>query len=90
MLRESSVGVTVTGGPFAHLPKSFCVARYDVECHGAWRGRHLNIFQPVVGDTVHWIVHDEHRFDDWPLEPVLRFLVEELCPELTAADWPSA
>ena len=89
-LRESSMGITVTGKPFDELPESFCVARYDVECYGAWRGRHLNIFQPVVGDTVHWVIKDENRFEDWPIEPTLVFLLQELCPELTAAGWPAA
>ena len=89
-LRESSIGVTVTGGPFADLPDSFCVVRYDVECFGAWRGRHLNVFQPIVGDSVHWVVSDENRFEEWPLEATLRFLLEELCPELTAGGWPDS
>lgn len=88
-LRESSVGLTVTGGPFPGLPDTFCVARYDVECYGAWRGRHVNVFQPIVRDAVHWAVHDEHRYEDWPLEGTLRFLLEELCPELTSAGWPT-
>lgn len=89
VLRESSIGVTVAGSPLPGLPQTFCVARYDVECYGNLRGRHLNIYQPVVGDGVHWVVHDENRFEDWPLDATLYFLLEELCPELAGAGWPS-
>jgi hypothetical protein len=90
VLRESSMGVTVAGAPFDGQPDTFCVARYDVECYGSWRGRHINVFQPVIGDSVHWVVCDERRFEDWPLEETLQFLVEELCPELTQAGWPAS
>jgi len=88
-LRESSIGVTVSNTAIEGLPDGVCVARYDVECHGARRGRHLNVFQPVVGDSVHWVIPTEPRYDDWPLEETLRFLIEDLCPELTAAGWPA-
>lgn len=37
-LRESSVGLTVTGSPLHGLPDEFCVARYDVECYGEHLG----------------------------------------------------
>jgi hypothetical protein len=79
----------VTGEPFPDLPETLCVARYDVECCGAWRGRHVNVFQPIIGDAVHWVVHDEHRYEDWPFEATFRFLLEDLCPELTSAGWPT-
>lgn len=91
VLQESSVGVTVIDHSHPALPESVCVARYDVELHGGFRGRHLNVYQPVVRDKVHWAFVDvSSRFDDWSFELVLAFLLKELPDELLNAGWPTA
>jgi hypothetical protein len=91
VLQESSVGVTVVSNGPAELPQPVCIARYDVELFGRRRGRHVNVFQPVVGDKVHWLAVDESKqFDDWAFEEVLGFLVAQLPDELLRAGWPAA
>lgn len=88
-LRDSSVGVTVEGHGQENLPPSVCVARYDMELHGGKRGRHINVFQPVVSDEVHWICMDKStQFEDWSLELLLDFLIDTLPIELRKAGWP--
>ena len=88
-LQESSVGVTVITHGRLELPEPACIARYDVELHGGRRGRHLNIFQPVLKDSVHWLVFDDAtRFDDWSFDQVLSFLITDLPNELLNAGWP--
>jgi hypothetical protein len=90
-LQESSVGVSVVSGGPPELAQPVCVARYDVELHGARRGRHINVLQPVVRDKVHWLYLDAAtQFDDWSFERVLSFLISELPDELLRAGWPSA
>ena len=89
MLQESSVGVTVRSHGRVEMPTPVCVARYDVELHGAARGRHLNVYQPVVNDSVHWICVDgAAQYDDWSFQGLLDFFVGQLPQELLAAGWP--
>lgn len=89
-LQESSVGVTVVSGGPLGLQQPICIARYDVELHGARRGRHINVLQPVVGDSIHWQYLDrEAQFDDWSFERLLKFFVADLPDELLDAGWPS-
>jgi hypothetical protein len=90
LLQESSVGITVAEHGQPDLPSPVCIARYDVELYGAKRGRHTNIFQPVIKDAVHWIYPDAARLEDWSLELLLAFVVRELPAELLAAGWPPA
>ena len=87
-LRESSIGLTVSDHQVNGFPEKVCVARYDVELHGSRRGRHLNVYQPQLGDGVHWVVPTD-QFRDWPLEAALSFLVSDALAELTAAGWPA-
>lgn len=90
-LQESSVGVTVVTHGQAELPESTCIARYDVERYGHYRGRHINAFQPVLQDNVHWCYLDgAARFEDWPFDELLQFLILELPAELVNAGWPVA
>jgi hypothetical protein len=89
MLQESSVGVTVRNHGHVELPTPVCVARYDVELHGAARGRHLNVYQPVVSDSIHWVyLDDASRYDDWSFQNLLDFFVSQLPQELLTAGWP--
>ncbi len=89
-LQESSVGVTVVSGGPRDVQLPICIARYDVELHGARRGRHINVLQPVVNDKVHWQYLDpDAQFDDWSFERLLNFFVAELPGELLDAGWPS-
>lgn len=89
-LQESSVGVTVLSHGRRELPDRVCIARYDVELYGSRRGRHLNVFQPVLEDNVHWLIVDEStKFDDWSFDQVLRFLISDLPKELLGAGWPA-
>lgn len=91
LLQESSVGVTVMEHDEPSLPEPVCIARYDVELHGSHRGRHVNVFQPLIEDKVHWIFPDTaSMFDDWTFDLVLEFLLEDLPNELLSAGWPPA
>jgi hypothetical protein len=89
VLQESSVGVTVESHGQAGLPDSVCIARYDVELYGRSRGRHVNVYQPVINDSVHWIYLDPTaQFDDWSFGHLLGFFIDHLPDELLAAGWP--
>jgi len=88
LFRESSVSVNVSAHGMPDLPDSFCVARYDVECHGEGRGRHLNVFQPVIGDRAHWVVPGPDNLADWPTAELLSWIVESVADELDSAGWP--
>lgn len=87
-LRESSIGLTVSGHAVLGWPQEVCIARYDLELHGRRRGRHLNVYQPLIADRVHWII-PVGQFDDWPLPEALRFLVQGAFEELVGAGWPA-
>lgn len=87
LLRESSMGLTVSDHVVEGWPTRVCIARYDVELHGSRRGRHLNVYQPFIEDGVHWII-PVAQHDDWPLAEALRFLVTGAVEELSGAGWP--
>jgi hypothetical protein len=91
ILQESSVGVTAVTHGHDELPQSACIARYDVELYGRHRGRHINVFQPLLEDRVHWCYLDATtRFQEWVFDELLEFLISDLPDELISAGWPAA
>lgn len=88
-LRESSISINVSEHGFSDRPHEICIARYDFENYGLRRGRHLNVYQPVVSDSVHWVTPGPERTTDWSFQEVLDWLFESLADELLGAGWPS-
>ena len=75
-LRDSSISINVTDHALAELPDEICIARYDFENYGRKRGRHLNVYQPVLTDSVHWVTPGPERTVDWSFQDVLDWLLE--------------